>query len=127
VLEVFTNADMDRYMDTRKSTISYLYTFARVVISWVSRLQRVIALSKTDAEYIAATEAFKEMLWMQQFLGEIEIKKDKYVLYCDSQSAIDMPKNSKFHKKIQAHCLKIPFHLTCVGGRTIILGNDPYI
>eukprot|EP00253_Pinus_taeda_P013798 PITA_13798 len=91
------NADMVGDMDTRKSTTSYLYTFAGAAVSWVSRLQRIVALSTTEAEYIAGTEACKEMLWMQRFLGEIGIKQDKYVLYCDSQSAIHLAKNPAFH------------------------------
>ena len=74
VLEGFTDADMAGDMDTRKSTTGYLYTFAGAAVSWVSRLQRIVALSTTEAEYIAATEACKEMLWMQRFLGEIGIK-----------------------------------------------------
>jgi len=84
MLEGFTNADMARDMDTRKFTTGYLYTFAGAIVSWVSRLQRIVSLSTTETEYIAATEACKEMLWMQRFLGEIGIKQDKYVLYCDS-------------------------------------------
>eukprot|EP00253_Pinus_taeda_P004954 PITA_04954 len=78
------NVDMARHMDTRKTTTGYLYTFAGAVVSWASRLQRIVALSTTEAEYIAAIETCKEMLWMQRFLGEIGIKQDKYVLYCDS-------------------------------------------
>ena len=99
VLEGFTDADMVGDMDTRKSTTGYLYTFAGATVSWVSRLQRIVAHSTTEAEYIAATEACKEMLWMQRFLGEIGIKQDKYVLYCDSQSAIHLTKNPAFHSK----------------------------
>ena len=83
VLEGFIDADIAGDMDTRKSTTGYLYTFVGAVVSWVSRLQRIVALSTTEADYIAATEACKEMLWMQRFLGEIRIKQDKYVLYCD--------------------------------------------
>ena len=69
VLEGFTDADMVGDMDTRKSTTGDLYTFAGVAVSWVSRLQRIVTLSTTEVEYIAATEACKEMLWMQRFLG----------------------------------------------------------
>ena len=65
MLEGFTNADMARDMDTRKFTTGYLYTFAGAIVSWVSRLQRIVSLSTTETEYIAATEACKEMLWMQ--------------------------------------------------------------
>eukprot|EP00253_Pinus_taeda_P022287 PITA_22287 len=68
-------------------------------VSWVSRLQIIVSLSTIEAEYIAATKACKEMLWMHQFLGEIGIKQDKYVLYCDSQSAIHLAKNPTFHSK----------------------------
>ena len=74
VLESFTDADMAGDVDTRNSTNGYLYTFANEVVSWVYRLQKIVALSTTDAEYIATTQACKEMLWMQRFLGELGIK-----------------------------------------------------
>ena len=64
MLEGYTDADMAGDMDTRKSTIGYLYTFSGAIVYWVSRLQRIVALSTTEAEYIAAIEACKEMLWM---------------------------------------------------------------
>lgn len=99
VLEGFTDADMAGDVDTRKSTTGYLYTFAGATVSWVSRLQRVVALSTIEAKYIAATKACKEMLWMQRFLGDLGIKQEKYVLYCDSQSAIHLVKNLAFHSK----------------------------
>ena len=64
MLQGFTDVDMARDMDTRKSTTGYLYTFAGAIVSWVSRVQRIVALSTTEVEYIAAIEACKEMLWM---------------------------------------------------------------
>ena len=57
MLEGFTDADMVGYIDTKNSTTGYLYTFVGATVSWVSRLQRIVALSTTEAEYIAATEA----------------------------------------------------------------------
>ena len=74
VLEGFTNENMDGDMDTIKSTTGYLYTFASATVSWVSRLQIIVALSTKKAKYIAGIEACKEMLWMQRFLGEVGIK-----------------------------------------------------
>ena len=40
-------------------------------MSWVSRLQKINALSTIEAEYVAATEVAKEMIWLQFFLEEL--------------------------------------------------------
>ena len=40
-------------------------------MSWVSRLQKVNALSTTEVEYVVATEATKEMTWLQFFMEEL--------------------------------------------------------
>ena len=68
VLDGFTDADMAGDVDSRKSTSGYLITFAGEAVSWQSRLQKCVALSTTEAEYIAITEACKEVLWMKKFL-----------------------------------------------------------
>ena len=68
VLEGYIDADMAGDLDGRKSTSGFLFTFAGGAVSWQSKLQKCVALSITEAEYITATEAEKEMLWMKQFL-----------------------------------------------------------
>lgn len=60
-------------------------------------LQKCIALSTTKGEYIVATKACKELLWMKKFLHELGVNQDRYVLFCDSQSAIYLSKNPTFH------------------------------
>ncbi|CAL5406742.1 unnamed protein product [Camellia sinensis] len=62
----------------------------RGAVSWQSKLQKCVALSTTEAEYIAAAEARKEMLWLQRFLQELGLKQEKFTVHCDSQSAIDL-------------------------------------
>ncbi|KAG9449468.1 hypothetical protein H6P81_009433 [Aristolochia fimbriata] len=99
ILEGFTNADWAGDLDGRKSTSGYLFTFAGGAISWQSKLQKCIALSTTEAEYIAATEASKEMLWLKRLMGEIGFKQKMYAIYCDSQSALGLSKNATFHSR----------------------------
>lgn len=99
ILEGYTDSDMAGDLDKRKSTSGYLFTFAGGAVSWQSKLQKCIALSTTEAEYIAATEASKELLWMKNFLKELSLKQEKYTLYCDSQSAIDLSKNATYHSR----------------------------
>ncbi|KAM2380536.1 hypothetical protein EV1_040838 [Malus domestica] len=99
ILEGFTDADMGGDLDGRKSTSGYLFTFAGGAVSWQSKLQKCVALSTTEAEYIAATEACKELLWLKRFLQELGFKQSDYGVYCDSQSALDLSKNTAYHSR----------------------------
>lgn len=112
ILEGFTDADMAGDLDNRKSTSGYLFKFAGGAISWQSKLQKCVALSTTEAEYIAAVEASKEMLWLKRFLQELGLKQSEYVVFCDSQSAMDLSKNSMYHARtkhidVRYHWLRV--------------------
>ncbi|KAM2983821.1 hypothetical protein FF2_009695 [Malus domestica] len=99
ILEGFTDANMGGDLDGRKSMSGYLFTFAGGAVSWQSKLQKCVALSTTEAEYIAATEACKELLWLKGFLQELGLKQSDYGVYCDSQSAMDLSKNTTYHSR----------------------------
>ncbi|CAL2256840.1 unnamed protein product [Prunus armeniaca] len=58
----YTNADMAGDLDSRKPTSGYLITFSGGAVSWQSKLQKCVALSTIEAEFITTTEACKEML-----------------------------------------------------------------
>ncbi|KAI4305960.1 hypothetical protein L6164_029285 [Bauhinia variegata] len=66
-------------------------------IAWQSKLQKCVALSTTEVEFIATTEACKKLLWMKKFICELGFTQKMYILYCDSQSAIYLCKNPTFH------------------------------
>nr|GEW40079.1 retrovirus-related Pol polyprotein from transposon TNT 1-94 [Tanacetum cinerariifolium] len=95
----YTDSDLARIKDNMKSTSGYLMTFAGGAVSWQSRLQKCVALSTTEAEYVAATEACKELLWLKKFLQELGFKQQHCAVLCDNQSAIHLAKNSMFHKR----------------------------
>ncbi|GKA91500.1 hypothetical protein Tco_0813370 [Tanacetum coccineum] len=95
----FTDLNMAGNKDNMKSTSGYLMTFTGGAVSWQSRLQKCVALSTTDAEYMAATKACKELLWLKRFLQELGFKQQRYAVLCDNQSAIHLAKNSMFHKR----------------------------
>ena len=50
-----------------------------------------------EAEYMAATEAGKEIIWMKEFIGELGIRQDEFQLHYDNQSAIHLVKNAAYH------------------------------
>ena len=95
--------------DSRRSTTGYVFTIGGTTISWISKLQQVVVLSKMEAEYVAATEASKEMIWLQRCMEEVGKKQENSRLYNDIQSAIHLENNSSFHSKTKHIQLKYHF------------------
>jgi hypothetical protein len=91
--------DMAGDKDSRRSTTGYDFTIGGTIVSWILKLQKVVALSTTEAEYVVATEASKEMIWLQRFMEELGKKQENSRLYYDSESEIHLAKNSTFHSK----------------------------
>ena len=58
-------------VDSRRSTIIYVFTLGIGAMSWMWMLQKTIALSTMKAEYIVATEACKELIRLKNFLKEL--------------------------------------------------------
>jgi hypothetical protein len=57
--------------DRRRSTTGYVFTVGGTMVSWISKLQNVVSLSTMEVEYVVATEASKEMVWLQMFMDEL--------------------------------------------------------
>ena len=86
-------------IDSRKSTIRYDYTLGGTTVSWVSKLQKIVALSTIKAEYVAMTKTSKDPMWLQPFLEELGHKYKRSVLHCDNQSVIHLAKNPIYHAR----------------------------
>ena len=99
VLEGYCDSDLGGDLDTSRSTSGYIFCIGGTTVSWRSKLQGHVSLSTTEAEYVAATEATKEKIWLENLLTKLGFVQKKSVLHCDSQSAIYLAKNPKFHSK----------------------------
>jgi hypothetical protein len=109
VLQGYVDSDMAGDKDSRRSTTGYVFTIGGTTVSWILKLQKVVSLSTTEAEYVVATEASKEMIWLQRFMEELGKKQENSRLYCDSESAIHLAKNSAFHSKTKHIQLRYHF------------------
>uniref|UniRef100_A0A2N9G6Q3 CCHC-type domain-containing protein n=1 Tax=Fagus sylvatica TaxID=28930 RepID=A0A2N9G6Q3_FAGSY len=117
----YVDSDLAGDVDTRKSTTGYVYTLGGTAVSWVSRLQKIVALSTTEAEYVAVTEAGKEMVWLQGFLEELGQRQKKGILHSDSQSAIFLAKNPAFHSRTKHIQLRYHFIRSLLDGGQLTL------
>ena len=92
-LHVYVDFDFAGDVNSQKSTTSYVFTLGSGIVSLVSGLQKVIALSTTKAEYVAATEGCKELIWLKDFIEELGNEQMTPSLQSDSQSATDLANN----------------------------------
>lgn len=92
-LKAYVDADWASEIDDRKSRTGYIVKMAGAAISWSSKKQPIIALSSTEAEYIALSAVVREVLWLRQLHDNVEKttnKKQCTEVFCDNQSAIQL-------------------------------------
>ncbi len=99
-LEIYTDADCAGDKETRKSTSGYVAILAGCHVSWSSKRQSTVAQSSKEAEYIAASEAIKEAVWIGRLLEEL-CQPDIYPisLHFDNQGSITLTKNPENHRR----------------------------
>jgi hypothetical protein len=98
----YSDADHGGCKDSGRSTGGYLVKVGSGAVSWSSKLQPLVALSTTEAEYIAAVEAGKEILWMRNILSEFGYSiTSPSTLFIDNQSAINVSKNPEHHGRMK--------------------------
>lgn len=82
--------------------------------------QETVALSSCEAEFMAATEAAKQAIWLQELLGEIVGKSsEKVVIYIDNKSVIALTKNHVFHGRSKHIHRRYHFIRECVDNNLI--------
>eukprot|EP00253_Pinus_taeda_P023034 PITA_23034 len=67
----FVDADWAGDLDQRRSTSGYVFNLFGGEVNWMSKKQSVVALSTTEAEYMAATHASKEAVWLQRLCSSM--------------------------------------------------------
>jgi hypothetical protein len=99
-LHGFTDADWAGSPTDKKSTSGGIFSIKSTVVSWYSRKQRFVALSSAEAEYMAASQAACEAIWMRKNLaGLFGSHLDPTVIYCNNKSCIKLSINHVFHDR----------------------------
>jgi hypothetical protein len=93
----------------RKSTSGTCQFLGRSLVSWASKKQNFVALSTTEAEYIAAGHGCAQLLWMRQTVRDYGYKLTKVPLLCDNESAICMADNPVEHSRTKHIAIRYHF------------------
>ncbi len=80
----YVDLDFVGDLDKRISLTGYLFTLSESAISWKATLQATVALSTSEAKYMALAEAVKEVLWLQSLMGDLGLIQNKAIVFCDS-------------------------------------------
>jgi hypothetical protein len=104
----------DVHTDKRKSVSGYVFMLAGGPVSWKSRKQTCIATSSNEAEYVAASEAAKQAVWIRRLMIDMGLFDDQscspLVVNMDNQGAQDLIKSTVVTRRSKH--IDIRFHYT---------------
>ncbi|GJS46245.1 integrase, catalytic region, zinc finger, CCHC-type containing protein [Tanacetum coccineum] len=98
-LTAYADADYAGCQDSRRSTLGSAQFLGDRLVSWSSKKQRSMAISTTEAEYIAMSGCCAQILWMRSQLKDYGFDFNKIPLYCDNKSAIALCCNNVQHSR----------------------------
>ncbi|WVZ58644.1 hypothetical protein U9M48_008889 [Paspalum notatum var. saurae] len=107
-LRGFSDADHAGCRIDRKSTSGTCQLLGTSLVSWSSRKQASVALSTTEAEYVAAASCCSQLLWMKATLSDFGLRFGRIPLLVDSTSAIPVAKNLVLHSRTKH--IDVRFH-----------------
>ncbi|GKB92632.1 hypothetical protein Tco_0964904 [Tanacetum coccineum] len=87
----FCDASWQCDKDDTKSQTGYVFVVNGGAVDWKSKKQTTIAMHATQSEYMAASEAAMEAVWIRKFVGDLGVMPsiNKPInMYCDNSAAI---------------------------------------
>src|SRR5215813_8861680 len=97
----YSDSDWASDKSTRRSTTGYILKLAGCVFSWNSKAQKTIALSSTEAEYMALSDCSRQCVWIKTLLSELQIPIKYFPICADNQGSIFIGQNP-----VQERCTK---------------------
>jgi hypothetical protein len=122
----YSDADWAGNSVDKKSTSGCCFSVGSGAISWFSRKHKSVALSSAEAEYMAASLASGEDIWLRTLLmGLFDQVLDTTVIHCDNQSYIKLSENHVFHDRSKHIEIRYHFIWDCVQKGSVKLQYVP--
>ena len=91
-----------RCKDTHRLTSGYVFITAGKAVTWSSKCQATMALSTVKAEYVAMSQCMQQMVWMHNWLDEVNIQYTcPGLIKGDNCGVTALTKNTKDHGKVK--------------------------
>jgi len=109
-LHGFSDSDWGDSIDDMRSTSGFCFNLGSAIFSWSSKKQDIVAQSTVEAEFIAATAAVNQALWLQKLLRDLYMEEEEATeISVDNQGAIAISYNPVFHGKTKYFNIKLYF------------------
>ncbi|KAE8541144.1 hypothetical protein D1P53_002499 [Cryptococcus gattii VGV] len=125
----YVDADWGGDLDTRRSTTGYVFKVYGGVVAWKSKRQPTVALSTTEAEYMASADAAKQAIWLRVLLEDIGLGlgDQQFQLVNDNAGAITLSKNPVNHEKSKHIDMRHHFIQEKIEDKTVSLAHVPSV
>lgn len=122
-----SDSDWAEQREDRRSTTGFIFCLGKSPVSWKSRRQPTIALSSTEAEYMALTDSAREAIWWRNIMNEfecIDLSLPTLVNY-DNKGAGELALNPCHHARSKHIDVKHHFIRECISNNLISLKQVP--
>jgi hypothetical protein len=113
--------DVDGASQEHRHAISgYAFIIDGGAVLWSSRKQELVTLSTAEAEYVAATHAAKECIWLHRLTGELfPSLHTQTMLFCDNQAALKLTTDDNYHARTKHIDIRFHFIRQVIASGTI--------
>ena len=104
IVKGYTDASFQKDKDDSRSQSGFVFCLNGGVVSWKSSKQETVVDSMIEAEYIAASEAAKEAIWIRKFVSELGVipsASSPVDFYCDNSGAIAQAEEPRSHQNFK--------------------------
>lgn len=115
VLTGCSDSDLGEFIDDRRSIAGMVFYLNESLVTWVSQKRRCVALSSCEVEFMAATAASCQAVWLGKLLSQITDENiNPVVIYIDNKSPIDLAKTLVFHGRSKHIDIRYHFIRECI-------------
>jgi hypothetical protein len=120
-LIAYTDSDWAADPIKRRSVTGYFFKLANGIISWQSRSQKTVALSSTEAEYMALSDCSRQAVWMKSVYSELGMPLGTIPICGDNQGSIFISSNPVQERRSKHIDIRYHYVRECIEERKVAI------